>query len=150
MMMRTTSRHVIAELYQCDDDILENLATIRREMVAAARAIRATVVGEVFHHFSPCGVSGVVVIAESHLSVHTWPESCYAAIDIFTCGELDPIPGVEFLAEAFRARRYRVQEILRGLSADREAEADLIIGSSRLVTVAPLCDLQPAEPLHSL
>ena len=120
--MRTTSRHVLAELYDCNNHVLDDVATIRLHMLATARLIGATVVGEVFHRFSPCGVTGVVVIAESHLCVHTWPESSYVAMDIFTCGGLDPIPGISFFAEAVGARQYRVQEILRGLSADLDSQ----------------------------
>ena len=80
--------------------------------------IGATIVGEAFHHFSPHGVSGTLVIAESHLSIHTWPESGYVAIDIFTCGDLEPRPGFDYLGKALGARSCRVQEILRGVPED--------------------------------
>jgi S-adenosylmethionine decarboxylase len=144
--MRTISRHVLAELYECDDTVLDDVATIRVQMLATARLIGATVVGEVFHRFSPRGVSGVVVIAESHLSVHTWPERSYVAIDIFTCGGLDPIPGIRFLAEALGARQYRLQEILRGLSADLDSQTYSTMDNSKLITVmAPLCEMHGPE-----
>jgi S-adenosylmethionine decarboxylase len=145
--MRTISRHVLAELYRCDDALLEDLAAIRLRMLATAHLIGATVVGEVFHHFSPHGVSGVVVIAESHLSIHTWPENSYAAIDIFTCGELDPVPGVASLAKELSARQYRMQEILRGLSAELNAQARSPIGNYQLITsMAPLYEMQGPGP----
>ena len=141
--MRTNSRHVLAELYECDNIVLNDVAIIRRQMLAAADLIGATVVGEVFHRFSPSGVSGVVVIAESHLSIHTWPESSYVAIDIFTCGRLDPVPGIGFLAEKLGARQYRLQEILRGLSADLDLQIYSPLDNSKLITVmAPLCQMQ--------
>lgn len=144
--MRTTSRHVLAELYECDNIILNDVATIRLQMLAAAHVIGATVVGEVFHRFSPCGVSGVVLIAESHLSIHTWPESAYLAIDIFTCGQLDPVPGIGFLAEAVGARQYRLQEILRGLSADLDSRIYSLLDNSKLITaMAPLCQMHEPE-----
>jgi S-adenosylmethionine decarboxylase len=142
-MMRTISRHVLAELYGCDDALLEDVAAIRVRMLATANLIGATVVGEVFHHYSPHGVSGVVVIAESHLSIHTWPGNSYVAVDIFTCGELDPIPGVAFLAKELGARQYRMQEILRGLSADLNAQAGSPVDHHKLITsMAPLFEMQ--------
>ena len=66
------------------------------------------------HKFSPQGVSGVAVLAESHISVHTWPEVGYAAFDVFMCGEAEPWKSVEVLRRAFDAREVRVQELLRG------------------------------------
>ena len=99
-------------------DGFDNVAEVRRHMHLAAEAIGATIVGDTFHHFSPQGVSGSLVIAESHLSVHTWPETGYVALDIYTCGGLDPRLGFEYLGRAFHARKYRVQEIVRGLPED--------------------------------
>ena len=149
--MRTSSRHVLAELYECDNTVLDDVPTIRRQMLAAAHLIGATVVGEVFHRFSANGVSGVVVIAESHLSIHTWPESGYVAIDIFTCSQLDPIPGIGFLAEAVGAREYRLQEILRGLPADLDSEIDSPLDNSKLITLmAPLCQMHGAASLATV
>jgi S-adenosylmethionine decarboxylase len=156
--MRTISRHVLAELYGCNGSLIEDVDAIRQRMLAAAEVIGATVVGEVFHHFSPQGVSGVVVIAESHLSVHTWPESSYVAVDIFTCGNLDPVPGISFLARQLGARQYRMQEILRGLSADLHARDYSQMENSKLITlIAPLYEtqgpdslsVQPAAPAYA-
>ena len=94
-------------------------------MLAAAEHVGATVVGEVFHRFSPQGVSGSVVIAESHLSIHTWPETGYVAVDIYTCGGLDPRPGFRHLGRVLDARTCRVQEIVRGLPEDVEHGREL-------------------------
>ncbi|MEM6730467.1 MAG: adenosylmethionine decarboxylase [Myxococcota bacterium] len=113
--MNTIGRHLIAEFYGCATHVLNDLDTVRANMIAAAEAIGATVVGDTFHKFSPQGVSGSVVIAESHLSIHTWPENGYVSVDIYTCGGLDPRDGFGHLAVALRAESYRVQEILRGL-----------------------------------
>ncbi|MGE0709519.1 MAG: adenosylmethionine decarboxylase [Planctomycetota bacterium] len=121
--MKTIARHLIAELYDCDVSVLSEVEPIRAAMLEAARVIGATVVGEAFHRFTPHGVSGTVVIAESHLSIHTWPERGYAAIDIFTCGGLDPRPGCDYLKQALGASSGRLQEILRGL-ADELADHD--------------------------
>jgi len=113
--LKTIGRHLIAEFYGCNAGILDDTERIRIAMLSAASAVGATVVGEVFHRFSPQGVSGSVVIAESHLSIHTWPETGYVAVDIYTCGGLDPRPGFRHLGAALAAQSCRVQEIVRGL-----------------------------------
>ena len=77
---------LVLDLYECDVERLDDLEWVKATMIAAARAARATIVQTVFHQFAPWGISGVVVIAESHLAIHTWPEKRYAAIDLFTCG----------------------------------------------------------------
>lgn len=87
-------------------------------MVSAAIDCGAVVLGESFHRFSPQGVSGVVVIAESHLSIHTWPEYGYAAVDIFTCGNtVNPEKAAEVLIEKLGAENPSLMEIQRGLLA---------------------------------
>jgi S-adenosylmethionine decarboxylase proenzyme len=118
--MNTVGRHLIVEFYDCDATLLDDVRPIRAAMLGAANCVGASVVGETFHRFSPQGVSGSVVIAESHLSIHTWPARGYVAVDIFTCGGLDPRPGLDFLAEQLGAHRSRFQEIVRGLPEDIE------------------------------
>ncbi len=81
--------HILLELNNCPQELLLEQETLKATLVEAADTAGATVVKPVFHQFSPHGLSGVVVIAESHIAVHTWPEHGYAAIDIFTCG--DPV-----------------------------------------------------------
>lgn len=84
-------------------------------MEAAAQACGATVIQSLIHHFNPIGVSGVVVIAESHLAIHTWPEHGFAAVDIFTCGEqIDPSIAVAHLKSALGARHSSSRTLLRG------------------------------------
>lgn len=113
--MKTLGRHVISEHFGCASELLDDVAVIEAAMLAAAQAIGATLVSSAFHRYEPQGVSGVLLIAESHLSIHTWPEHRYAAVDIFTCGGLDPRPGLGALASAIRAQTSRMQEIVRGL-----------------------------------
>lgn len=113
--MKTIGRHLIAEFYGCDRGVIDDVDRMRAMMIEAAERCRATVMGDAFHRFAPHGVSGTVVISESHLSVHTWPENGYVAVDIYTCGGLDPRPGFHHLAETLGAESSRVQEILRGL-----------------------------------
>lgn len=132
--MKTLGRHLIAEFYDCDLSVIDDVDSVRRILHAAAQAVRATVVGESFHRFAPQGVSGTLVIAESHISLHSWPEQAYVAVDIFTCGELDPNDGVEVLAEQLHAASYRLQEITRGLPEDIEAGKHLVPQDVRIVS----------------
>lgn len=114
--MNELGRHIIVEMYDCDAVVLDNLDTVRTQMLEAARVCGATVVGEVFHRFSPHGVSGAVVIAESHLSIHTWPEYRYAALDLFTCGTtVDPWKAFGHLKQVLKADRTSQTELKRGL-----------------------------------
>ena len=109
-------RHVLAEFFDCDPNILNNLNLIEKHMVDAAVACNATVVEKCFHMFSPHGVSGTVIISESHLAIHTWPELGYAAVDLFTCGEsCDPKVAYEFLKKAFNCKNSSFSELKRGL-----------------------------------
>jgi len=119
--MKTIGRHLIAEFYCCDPEVIDDVAGIAERMRAAAEAIGATVVGEAFHRYAPQGVSGTLLIAESHLSVHSWPEERYVAVDIFTCGGLDPRPGFRLLEKTLGAGDSRMHEIARGLPSDLEA-----------------------------
>jgi len=113
--MHNLGRQLMVEYHGCAPELLNDIEHVRRSMVAAAKATGATVVGELFHRFSPHGVSGVVVIAESHLAIHTWPEYGYAAVDLFTCGdEIDPYLGFDYLTDALAASRHEVEEHFRG------------------------------------
>ncbi|MBI4954736.1 MAG: adenosylmethionine decarboxylase [Myxococcales bacterium] len=132
--MKTLSRHLIAELYGCPAERLDDLALAAEALRAAAAAIGATVVGEAFHRYAPQGVSGTLLIAESHLSLHTWPEARYAAVDIFTCGGLDPRPGVRAVEARLGATGARWHEILRGVPVELEAGAALVPADVALIT----------------
>lgn len=108
--------HLIVELTGCEFKNLDDVKKISDIMVTAAKKAKATVLDASFHKFSPQGVSGVVVLAESHMSIHTWPELGYAAVDVFTCGDYAmPHRAVEELTEALRPQRTDVQEMLRGV-----------------------------------
>ena len=113
--MKALGRHILVEIYDCDPEILNNRDSIQQIMVKAAEKSGATICGHSFHEFSPHGVSGVVVIAESHLSIHTWPEYRFAALDLFTCGDdVNPWVAFEYLREAFNAAHSSQIEIMRG------------------------------------
>ena len=114
--MKSLGKHVIAEFYNCDVDIIKDVKKVEEAMVGAANATNATIVDVVFHSFNPYGVSGVIVIAESHLAIHTWPEYGFASVDIYTCGEeVQPWKAYEFLEYAFKAQNISVIEMKRGL-----------------------------------
>ena len=114
--MQALGRQILVELYNCDADILKNRDLIDAAMNEAVIRAKATVVTSTFHTFSPFGVSGVVVIAESHVAIHTWPEYGYAAVDIFTCGEnIDPWAIHDYLKESFRSQNTSAMEIKRGV-----------------------------------
>ena len=103
------------ELEDCNEETLNNLEALKTAMLTAADEAGATIMGESFHRFSPHGISGVVVIAESHLCIHTWPEYGYAAADIFTCGTtVRPEKAAELLVEKLGAGKHSIQEIHRG------------------------------------
>ncbi|MBI4241673.1 MAG: S-adenosylmethionine decarboxylase proenzyme [Candidatus Rokubacteria bacterium] len=114
--MRALGRHLLLELFDCDAELLNDLDAVKTALVEAARRARATIVDVVFHEFNPFGISGVVVIAESHLSIHTWPEHRYAAVDIFSCGTLlQPEKAASYLVDQFGAERTSVIELRRGV-----------------------------------
>ena len=113
--MKALGKHIILELYDCDNELLNHKDTVGDIMLESVRVSGATLLHPYFHQFSPQGVSGVAVIAESHFSIHTWPEYGYAAVDIFTCGEdIDPDKAVAHLREKFKAKRIQVVEMKRG------------------------------------
>lgn len=107
---------MLLELYDCDPEAINNLEVVKASMVEAAKRAQATIVDVVFHEFNPVGISGVVVIAESHLAIHTWPEHRYAAVDVFSCGEiLQPELAADYLVEQLGAARASVVELQRGV-----------------------------------
>ena len=114
--MSALGRHILAEFYGCPQEILNDPDQIKEHMVAAAVESGAEVKDTVFHRFSPQGVSGVVVISESHLAIHTWPEYGYAAVDVFTCGQsVDPWASCNYLKQTFLAQNMSAREIKRGI-----------------------------------
>jgi S-adenosylmethionine decarboxylase len=114
--LHSLGRHLLLELHDCSPEILSSLDVVKSAMVEAARRAEATIVDVVFHEFNPFGISGVVVIAESHLSIHTWPEHRYAAVDIFSCGDtLKPGEAASYLTDAFHAGRASWVEVKRGV-----------------------------------
>jgi len=114
--MKILGRHLLAELSNCRPGILDDLAGLESILKESARRSKATVVETVFHRYNPQGLSGIVVIAESHISIHTWPEYNYAAIDCFTCGtSVDPMKALLYIKEAFGCNEMAVRDLSRGI-----------------------------------
>ncbi len=119
--MQSLGRHVLAEVYGCRFEALNDIKFVQDVMINAALEAGAEIREFVFHKFSPQGVSGVVVISESHLAIHTWPELGYAAVDIFTCGErVNPWDACNYLAEKFGSTYVNAKEVQRGLIHEQE------------------------------
>ncbi|ADC48727.1 MULTISPECIES: adenosylmethionine decarboxylase [Alkalihalophilus] len=114
--MDTMGRHVIAELWGCNIEKLNNMSFIEQTFVDAALKAGAEVREVAFHKFAPHGVSGVVIISESHLTIHSFPEHGYASIDVYTCGDrIDPNVASNYIAEALGASTSEVIEVPRGM-----------------------------------
>ena len=114
--MKSLGKHLIIEFFQCDRSILNELKTLENHLLAAVELSGATVIQPCFHQFSPHGITGVVVVAESHFAVHTWPEYGYCALDIFTCGDnVDGRKALNYLKEKLRAANTSVMEVKRGI-----------------------------------
>jgi S-adenosylmethionine decarboxylase len=114
--MTTVGIHLFCELGGCNLAALNDVAVVKQAIYDAAAAAKVTVLNGYFHRFAPSGVSGIVAIAESHISVHTWPEAGYAAVDIFTCGDhAMPQTAAQVLADALRAKSVKIMELKRGV-----------------------------------
>jgi S-adenosylmethionine decarboxylase len=114
--VETVGHHYIVEGSGCNDEVISRVEQVEQIMVRAAEVANVQVWAISFHRFRPTGVSGVVVISESHLSVHTWPEVGYVALDIFTCGDsAKPEAAVQHALKAFGATNMHITEVTRGL-----------------------------------
>ena len=113
--MNALGRHLLMELKDCNGEVLDDVDALKDALLTAANEAGATVLDESFHRFSPHGISAVVIIAESHLFIHTWPEYGYAAADIFTCGDsVQPEKAAEILIRKLGAGHHSITEIQRG------------------------------------
>jgi len=110
----TLGRHLLAELQGCDPEILDDPGRLKALMLEAAERAKAHVVGEVTRRYAPQGVTCLLMLEESHFSLHTWPEARYAAADFYTCGSLLPELALELLRDGLRATRLDLLSIERG------------------------------------
>ena len=104
--------HTIVELFGCRN--LNDLALVRDTLVEGAKLCGATILHTKFHQFSPQGLTGYILLAESHISIHTWPEYGYAAVDLFTCGTMDTERAFAHIAKQLCAERVEKHILLRG------------------------------------
>jgi S-adenosylmethionine decarboxylase len=106
--------HCILELYGCPSSLLDDPSFIRKHLQEAAKQAKSTLLGEVLHEFEPQGVTALMLLAESHISIHTWPERGYAAVDVFTCGQhTEPEKACLYLADVFQAREHSLSKVPR-------------------------------------
>jgi len=112
--------HLLVELYGCDPKTLEQELLVREAMVEAARQSDASVVTDSFHEFKPFGVSGAVIIQESHFTIHTWPEHGYAAVDLFYCSTIAVDRAVQTLQRYFKPKRTGYMVVRRGMEDEVE------------------------------
>lgn len=114
--MEAIGYHYLVEASGCDPEILADLDRIKEIMFNSAKLGKMEVKTVYFYKFSPSGVSGILVVSESHLSIHTWPENQYAAIDIFICGkESEPEKALDFILSSLKSTYAHVTEVERGV-----------------------------------
>jgi S-adenosylmethionine decarboxylase len=119
--LQRIGRHLILELWGCDADAINSIETIERAIKETIEACGATLLDLRVYPFTPQGVTGVAILSESHLMIHTWPEHGYAAVDVFTCGyHTDPNKAVPVLRRHFAPERVQVMEMNRGIVVDEE------------------------------
>ena len=135
--MYALGTHLLVELRDCNSAILKNLEEVRDALVSAAKEAKATIIDISFHEFNPFGISGMVVIAESHLSVHTWPEYNYAAVDIFTCGDvIKPEVAASSIIDRFECKNPSMVEMKRGILSHENVKLPHKVSQSELQTVS--------------
>jgi len=124
--LNALGRHLLLELKDCSPEVLNDLDFLKNCLQNAAEKAGATVITDSFHQFTPQGVSGVVIIAESHLFIHTWPEHNYAAVDIFTCGNtVEPKKAADFIIGRLGAKNPSRIELRRGLIEESPIEEEV-------------------------
>ena len=113
--MSPLGAHFILEMYECPADKLDDVQHVLAALRAAAKAAQSTLLAESHHRFEPQGVTALALLAESHISIHTWPRLGYAAADVFTCGEhTRPDAACEVLRDMLGATRHEVRSLKRG------------------------------------
>ena len=118
--MTEVGLHILMEFSDCSPSLLDDLKELELAMNEAAKASKATIIKSVFHQFSPQGVTGVVVVAESHLAIHTWPEFGYAAVDFFTCNlSMDYNKTYDVLVQKLKPNNHTFSVIKRGFTQNK-------------------------------
>ncbi|TCI84980.1 adenosylmethionine decarboxylase [Tenacibaculum sp. M341] len=114
-MEKSLGYQTTVDFYDCDDTIIDSVTTIENILVKAAEIMNLSIVNTTIHEFSPIGISGVIVIKESHIAIHTWPEHKYVALDFFTCNKsFDLDEGITWIQNQFKSKRIEKNSSQRG------------------------------------
>ena|SRR3989344_2515402 len=114
-LKKALGSHVILECYECNYGVINDVKKVEGIMIESALRSRATIIQPFFHRFEPQGVTGVIIIAESHFTVHTWPEYNYAAVDFFSCSDsINTNMAIDYILENFESKRHNKRIIERG------------------------------------
>ena len=140
--------HYVLELYGCPPHLLNDLEFVKETLRKGAEYAATTLIEDVAHQFHPQGVTALALLAESHLSIHTWPETGYVAADAFTCGDrANPKKACEHFVAAFQPKTYSLRKIARGQAVASEGRAE---SKERVVRIeTPDVSLEPADPIHN-
>ena len=112
--LRQQGKHLLLELYRCDSEKLNDESFLRCVLSKGAKLAKASVLNLISNKFEPQGVTAIALLAESHISIHTWPESNYSAVDIFTCGQhMMPELASQYLIESLMAKEHSLRVIER-------------------------------------
>jgi len=120
--MEGLGKHYLAEYYGCSRSVIDDTDRLRYIMSRAVELSKANFIKAFFHRFSPQGVSGVVIIAESHIAIHTWPEHDYAAVDLFSCGDFDFSAAFDYIKKEIQARKFSFSVVERGILPGKGGE----------------------------
>lgn len=145
--MASVGMHCLLEIYGCPRDLVDDVAFVTKALRDAAEHAGATWLGEASHRFDPCGVTAVGLLAESHISIHSWPEIGYAAVDVFTCGDVAmPEAACEFLVERLRAERHTLARIPRATQLKRREVAGVDVHDAHMAST----DVNSSELTHEV
>jgi S-adenosylmethionine decarboxylase proenzyme len=122
MEAKYLGKHLIVEFYGCSSKIIDDMKFLEKTLEESVAKAGGNILGKLFHKFKPQGVTGIIAVSESHVSIHTWPENGYVAIDAFTCGrEMDPWTVYRKLRAKIKPEKVKVMELRRGELKELEA-----------------------------
>lgn len=118
--------HLIADFFDCDSSVINDTESVEKIMTESVIISGATLIKPFFHRFSPQGISGIIVVAESHFAIHTWPEHSAAAVDIFSCAEFNYTAALRFIKKNLKSKKSSIIQIARSpLHYDETDNSDL-------------------------
>jgi S-adenosylmethionine decarboxylase len=114
--LNVEGKHMIIDAFECDSSLLNNMTHLEQLLTTAAQNAGMEVLYSYFYQFNPQGITGMLILSTSHISIHTWPEEGYASLDFYTCGEQDPMDQVESLLKGLSSKRAMIYSISRGVT----------------------------------